>query len=136
MTKLKLGNQKFSEVGRVALYNMGEHGAIYSDTFVNQLKQDHPYYVIQMDEINSEHHELEQLRSVDDLNNYYAFATFMPPGDNKVIVTFKNLFSKESYNYCKFVVPIRKEEVSSGSCKPICKLINRLYCMRNASRKS
>jgi len=45
------------------------------------------------------------------LNQYYAFATFMPPGEAKIMMTCDDILDKKSYNFNRFAIPARKEDV-------------------------
>jgi len=97
---------------KIALYRSFKYGAIFSTEIEKKLEQDNAHFMIPMDEIAVDHKELkESTNDNEDLSDYYLFATFMPPGDNKVIVSTQSIKDEESYYCCESIVPIRTEEV-------------------------
>lgn len=70
---------------------------------------DNPYIVISIEDVNRDH--CEYMAEIGQLKDYYAFATFMPPGENKIVVTFDDLFDQNQYFLNKSIVPIRKTEI-------------------------
>ena len=44
--------------------------------------------------INTHNEFVKEYPNAPELNQYYVFATFMPPGESKIIVTFDDLFEK------------------------------------------
>jgi hypothetical protein len=110
LSKMLPANKRLSTMSRTSLWNMGDNGNIYIDQLEAILKPEQPFYPISLQTIWSLHQELSDLNSDDvDLNEYYAFATFMPPGENKIIVSFKGSHAKSAYNFMNFVVPVQKE---------------------------
>ena len=85
------------------LYKSNKYGAIYTTEIQKLLEEEHPYFMISLKEI------AEDQKKIDDFyDNYYAFATFMPPGENKIIVSYDDINEKESYNFLENIIPIRK----------------------------
>jgi hypothetical protein len=111
-TKMFFGQTKEMRE-KIALMKSQKYGMIASEKMRDMMKQDFPFYLTPWQHVVDDHYELERVdKDSKMLNEYYAFATFMPPGENKVVVTFKNILDKDSYNFNSSVVPIRKEEVS------------------------
>jgi hypothetical protein len=91
----------FSSLSRIQLFQTDNNAIVYLDLFLKKLEIDCPYYVVSPEDITSGHSDLvKNKRGIDVYNDYYVFATFMPPGDNKMILTFNSLYSKDSYNLC------------------------------------
>jgi len=68
--------------------------------------------MVSMKELGEDHKELkESTNENEDLSDYYVFATFMPPGDSKVIVSSEDIHDETSYYWCESIVPIRTEEI-------------------------
>lgn len=81
------------------------------------MKQDYPHYMISISELGEDHSQLKHKSRIpkltnEELSQYYVYATFMPPGENKVIISYDDIENKESYNLLEGIIPIRKEEVS------------------------
>lgn len=53
----------------------------------------------------------EKTKDNEELSDYYIYATFMPPGENKAIVSFEDMDNPDSYYLCNEIVPIREEDV-------------------------
>lgn len=99
-------------INRVALYRTKDLGVVYSDELERAMAKNKPFFVNPMDALIDEHMQLEIIsKNISDLSNYYAFATFMPPGENKIILSYEDILDEETYTLCDTVVPIRREEV-------------------------
>jgi hypothetical protein len=95
-----------------ALFRSEKYGAIFTSEIERLLDRENPFFMISMDDIIEDHKELkENTTKNEELSNYYVYATFMPPGENKVIVSFDDMSKPDSYYLCNEVVPIREEEV-------------------------
>ena len=73
--------------------------------------------MIPVNEIGEDHNQLKHKSRIPTLSNeelsqYFVYATFMPPGDNKMILSYENIENKNSYNFIESIIPIRKEEVN------------------------
>ena len=56
---------------------------------------DVPHFIPSMPQTINTHNEfVKEYPNAPELNQYYVFATFMPPGESKMIVTFDDLFEK------------------------------------------
>lgn len=55
----------------------------------------------------------------------------MPPGDNKIIMSYENIEDKETYNLLEGIVPLRKEEVKFQELN----FAYSLYFMKKGQRK-
>lgn len=111
-TKMFFGQTKEMKE-KITLKKSQKYGMIASEKMRDLMKHDFPFYMIPWQDVVDDHHEMEKVNKKSKmLNEYYLFATFMPPGENKVVVTFKDILDRDSYNFNSFVVPIRKEEVS------------------------
>ncbi len=68
--------------------------------------------MISIDDIVDDHKELkENTKDNEQLSDYYVYATFMPPGENKVIVSFSDMNDPDAYYLCNGIVPIREDDV-------------------------
>ncbi|CAI2385868.1 unnamed protein product [Moneuplotes crassus] len=99
---------------KTILYRSEKYGAIFSREVFKLMQKDHPHLMISPEELCENHKQLK--REFPDLTNeelsqYYAYATFMPPGDTKMIVCFDDIQSKDSYNLIQGIIPIRNEEI-------------------------
>jgi hypothetical protein len=98
---------------QAAFFRSYKYGAIFSYEIQNLLAPDNPHYIVNMNDLIDDHKELKkETKNNYDLSNYYVFATFMPPGDNKIIVSTKSITDKNTYYLNKSVTPIRTQEVS------------------------
>lgn len=108
----KFKNFFMRENNKIALFRSFKYGAIFSTEIEKLLEREKAHFMIPMDELAEDHKELkESTNDNEDLSDYYLYATFMPPGDNKVIVSAENIQEEESYYCCESIVPIRTEEV-------------------------
>lgn len=55
----------------------------------------------------------------------------MPPGDNKIIMSYENIEDKETYNLLEGIVPLRKEEVKFQELN----FVYSLYFMKKRTKK-
>lgn len=102
---------------QAAFFRSYKYGAIFSYEIQNQLLPENPHYIVNMNDLIDDHKELkEETKDNDDLSDYYVYAAFIPPGDNKVIVSTESITDKDSYNLIESVIPIRTEEVSTNIC--------------------
>jgi hypothetical protein len=98
---------------QAAFFRSYKYGAIFSYEIQNLLLPENPHYIVNMNDLIDDHKELkEETKDNDDLSDYYVYAAFIPPGDNKVIVSTESITDKNSYYLIESVVPIRTEEVS------------------------
>ena len=98
---------------KAALFRSFTYGAIFNTELTKKMEKDCPHFMIPMNELVEDHKELkESTTDNDDLSDYYVFSTFMPPGDNKVIVSSESIEDEDSYFLCESIVPIRTEEVN------------------------
>jgi hypothetical protein len=96
-----------------ALFRSNKYGAIFTSEIEKLLKKESPFFMVSINNIIEDHKELKRnTMDNEELSDYYVYATFMPPGQNKVIVSFDNMENKDSYYLCDEVVPIREENVS------------------------
>jgi hypothetical protein len=109
----KFRNLLPNTLNQAAFYRSYKYGAIFSYEIQNLLAPDNPHYIVDMNDLIADHKELkEETRDNDDLSDYYVFASFMPPGDNKIIVSRESIIDKSCYYLMDSVTPIRTEEVS------------------------
>lgn len=58
--------------------------------------------MIPMAEVIKSHHKLaDTVINKSFLNEYYIYANYMPSGENKVVLTFDEVFNKKSYFFTK-----------------------------------
>ena len=100
ISKIAPDGTQISTMSRTALFDMGEKGLVYLDELINALSPDYSYLPISESEVSKLHRVLRNLNPEDKkkLNDYYVFATFMPPGENKIITTFGRGKSKQTVN--------------------------------------
>ena len=108
---------KFFKAGggykHAALFRSDKYGAIFTSEIEELLKKENPFFMVSINDIIEDHKELKRnTMDNEELSDYYVYATFMPPGQNKAIVSFDNMENKDSYYLCDEVVPIREENVS------------------------
>jgi len=102
------------ENNKIALFRSFKYGAIFSTELEKYMEKDKPHFMVPISEMVIDHKELkETTNDNEDLSDYYVFSTFMPPGDNKVIVSNENIRDSDTYYLYESVVPIRNDEVSN-----------------------
>jgi hypothetical protein len=112
-SNIRISQEKEFSQKRVALYRTEDLGVVYTDELEKTMCKDNPFFINPMNTLIDEHIQLELIsKNISDLSNYYAFATFMPPGENKIILSYEDILDEENYNLCDTVVPIRRKEVS------------------------
>jgi hypothetical protein len=95
-----------------ALFRSDKYGAIFTSEIEKLLKKKNPFFMVSIDDIVGDHKELkENTKDNEELSNYYVYATFMPPGENKVIVSFSDMSDPDSYYLCNEIIPIREDDV-------------------------
>lgn len=100
---------------RVPFYKSGKFGAIYSSEVFSLMKKDQPHFIIEPDEIGDTHKRLitnQPEIGNEEISQYFLYATFMPPGDSKFIVSFDGTKDKDSYNFIQAEIPAANQEVT------------------------
>jgi hypothetical protein len=112
-------NAFFKAVGgysHAALFRSDEYGAIFTSEIERLFAKENPFFMISINDIIEDHKELkENTTDNEELSDYYVYATFMPPGENKGIVSFSDMNDPDSYYLCNEIVPIREGDVSTYS---------------------
>jgi hypothetical protein len=112
-------NAFFKAVGgytHAALFRSDEYGAIFTSEIERLFVKENPFFMISINDIIEDHKELkENTTDNEELSDYYVYATFMPPGENKGIVSFSDMNDPDSYYLCNEIVPIREGDVSAYS---------------------
>ena len=106
--RTRLFNRLFNAAikNKVPLYKSLQYGAIYNTEIEKLMKHNDPYFAISMSDIVEDHPGNKNQN-----NNYYAFATFMPPGENKIVMSYGNIKDKATYNLLEDIIPIRDKDV-------------------------
>ncbi len=87
-----------SNHSKFALFRSFKHGAIFSTEIESRLEKEKAHFMVPMRELAQDHKELkESTTDNEDLSDYYCFATFMPPGDSKIIVSNENIQDEDTY---------------------------------------
>jgi len=112
LSKIVVPKKNANKFHKISLFKAEGFGVISSNDIQKLFKKNHPFFANPIDVIIDEHIELDRIsRDNQFLSNYYVFATFMPPGDNKIIISYNDILDEDSYNLCDAIVPIRKLEV-------------------------
>ena len=101
---------------KIMLSKSSEYGCIASEVLREKMQHNHPFFIVPWAGLVTDHLQMEKVhRKSSFLSEYYIFATFMPPGETKTLVSFGDTMDKSTYHLNTSVVPIRKEEVSLQS---------------------
>ena len=108
MKRFRIFNYLFNAGNKekALVYKSRKFGSIYTTELQKFMKQDDPYFMVPLKDIAEDKNEMGEFE-----NWYYAFATFMPPGESKAIVSYGDIEDKDSYNMLENAIPIREEEV-------------------------
>ncbi|CAI2383819.1 unnamed protein product [Moneuplotes crassus] len=101
------------ERARVPFYKSGKFGAIYSSEVFSLMKKEQPHFIIEPDEIGDTHKRLvidQPEIDNEEISQYYLYATFMPPGDSKFIVSFDGT-KKDSFHFIQAEIPAANQEI-------------------------
>ncbi|CAI2359328.1 unnamed protein product [Moneuplotes crassus] len=98
------------------IYRSRRYGGIFTNEIEKLMKRDSPHFVIPMKDIVQDHQGLlegykQKNLTNQELSQYFVYATFMPPGDTKIIINYDGIENKESHNLLESIIPVRKRDL-------------------------